>query len=81
MYDSRDVAQNCQEDVDAEIRSKASLEKDSDGRKDNGEGNFADIATDEISLCIFVTRDLRQAMPVPHVRLARNEAGITVVAV
>lgn len=46
---SWDVTENSEEDIDEEISSTASLEEDTDGRKDNGEEDFADIANMYVS--------------------------------
>lgn len=42
--DSRNVAQDCEEDVDAEVASDAFLEQDTNGRNEDGEDDFDDIA-------------------------------------
>jgi len=44
---SRNVTQNCQEDVDKEIGTAASLEEDTKRRKDDGKNDLADVACGE----------------------------------
>ena len=41
---TRDITQNRQEDIDKEIGTAAALEKDADGREEDGEDDFADVA-------------------------------------
>lgn len=41
--DTRDVAQDCQEDVDEEIGIATALEEDTKRWEDNGENDLADI--------------------------------------
>ena len=44
MDDARNVAQNCQEDVDEEVGIATALEEDTKRWEDDGENNLADIA-------------------------------------
>ena len=44
MNDTRNVTQNCEEDVDQEIRIAAALKEDTKRWEDDGEDDFADIA-------------------------------------
>lgn len=44
MNNARNVTQNCQENVDEEIGIATSLEKDTEGREDDGKDDFADVA-------------------------------------
>jgi len=43
MDDTRDVAKDCQEDVDQKITVAATFEEDTQGREDDGNNNFEDI--------------------------------------
>lgn len=40
---SRDVAQDCEENVDAEVGSEAFLEKDANGRNEDGGDDFDNV--------------------------------------
>ena len=42
--DAGNITENRQEDVDEEIGIAPSFEKDTEGRKDDGEDDFADVA-------------------------------------
>ena len=44
MNNARDVAQNCQEDVDEEVGIATTLEEDTKRWEDDGEDDLADIA-------------------------------------
>ena len=44
MDDARNVAQNCQEDVDEEVGIATALEEDTKRWEDDGENDLADIA-------------------------------------
>lgn len=44
MDDTRDVAQDCQEDVDEEVGIATALEEDTKRWEDNGENDLADVA-------------------------------------
>ncbi len=44
MDDTRDVTQDCQEDVDEEISIATALEEDTKRWEDDGENDLADIA-------------------------------------
>ena len=45
--DSGNVAEDCEEDVDTEIGTAASLEEDSERREEYGEDDLADVASGE----------------------------------
>jgi hypothetical protein len=52
--DTGQVTKDGQEDVDEEVTSAATLEKDSDGREDDGKNDLADIAGGERhDVCLF----------------------------
>jgi hypothetical protein len=56
VYDSGDITEDCQEDVDAKVGSTAALEEDSEGWEDDGNDNLADVASGEghfDGLCIW----------------------------
>lgn len=55
MDDTRNVSQNRQEDVDEEVSSAAALKEDTDGRKEDGEDDFDDVAA--ACQCIFLVRE------------------------
>lgn len=42
--DSGDVTQDCEQDVDQEVGTAASLEEDSYGRQDDGNNDLGDVA-------------------------------------
>ena len=44
MNDARNVTQKRQDDVDAKVSIEATLEEDTDWRKDDGEDDFDDVA-------------------------------------
>ncbi|KAL8845030.1 MAG: hypothetical protein Q9176_000702 [Flavoplaca citrina] len=48
--DSGNVAQDCEEDVDAEIRPNAFFERNSDGWKEDGEDDLDDVAATQIQV-------------------------------
>lgn len=43
MYDSRDPSQNCQKNIDEQVSSTASLEKDTQGREDDSDKDLANV--------------------------------------
>lgn len=43
MDDTRNVAENCQADVDEQVRTTSTLEEDTKRREDDGEDNLADV--------------------------------------
>lgn len=43
MDDPRDVTQNCQTDIDEQVSTTSSLQKDTERREEDGQDNFADI--------------------------------------
>jgi hypothetical protein len=43
MDNPRDVTQNCQTDIDEQVSTTSSLQKDTERREENGQDNFADI--------------------------------------
>ena len=45
MYDTRNITQERQQDVDKEIRIAAALQKDAERWQEDGENDFADVAT------------------------------------
>ena len=45
MNNSGNVTENRQEDVDEEVGIATTFKKDTEGRKDDGHNDFADIAT------------------------------------
>ena len=55
MDDARNVAQNCQEDVDEEVGIATALEEDTKRWEDDGENDLADIA-----ISPKVSHDLRR---------------------
>ncbi len=44
MTYTRDVPQTRQHDVDDQVRAAAALEEDAEGREDDGEDDFEDVA-------------------------------------
>ena len=54
MNDSGNVTQDGQTDVDEEIGIASSLEKDTEGRQDEGKNDLADIAVVIVSLHAFL---------------------------
>lgn len=50
MYDSRNVTEDGQEDVDEQVGVAAALEEDTERREENGQDDFADIAVVKVSL-------------------------------
>jgi len=58
MNDTREVTQDCQDDVDQEIGATATLEEYSKGREDDGKDDLADVAGGERHLefgCVVST--------------------------
>lgn len=53
MYDTRDVTQYCEENVDQKVGIAATLEEDTNGRQENGENDFANVtvATSYVTTC------------------------------
>ena len=47
--DTRDITQDCEQDVDEEIGIAASLEEDTKRREDDGEDDLADVAGTAVS--------------------------------
>ena len=54
MYDTWNVTQYCQEDVDEEVGIATALEEDTKGRKNDGEDDLANIATIRASLVMIL---------------------------
>ncbi len=46
MNDSRNVAKDGEEDVDEQVGITTALKEDTNGRENDGEDNFADVAMD-----------------------------------
>lgn len=56
MNNTRNVTQYRQEDIDEKVGIATALKEDPEGRKDDGEDDFANVATVKAtSLVIFVT--------------------------
>lgn len=47
VYDTRDITQDRQEDVDEEVCIAAALEEDAERWKEDGENDFADVAVED----------------------------------
>ena len=47
MYDTWDITQDRQEDVDEEVCVAAALEEDAERWKEDGENDFADVAVED----------------------------------
>lgn len=52
MDDTRDITQDCQQDVDEQVSSTTTLEEDTDGREDDGKDNFANVSVMDSQLAI-----------------------------
>jgi len=45
VYDSRDVTQNCEQDVYEEVSAAAALKEDTERREKDGQDDLADVRT------------------------------------
>lgn len=43
MYDTRDVTQYCEEDIDQKVGIATALEEDTNWRQEDGENDFANV--------------------------------------
>jgi len=62
VYDSGNVSQDCQQDVDQEISTASALEEDTDRWEEDGENDLEDIASCERHLERFLERLMFEKM-------------------
>ena len=80
MDDTRNVTQYGQEDVDKEVGIAAALEEDTKGREDDGENDFADVATAKATLVTSLVTARRKFKSIVR-ETAAEEGGMTFGAV
>lgn len=78
MDDTWNVPQYCQEDIDEEVGIATALEEDTKWWKDDGEDDFADVATVNIMLAMILINSASSSKSKTSVA---EESGRTMVAV